>query len=257
MSFAKREAVPKTFSKRVNQFNYQVFKGIRMLLNLLLQVDTASIGSSVVSKNIFDIILESGPLGVGIIAIQAFLVVIALYIFIERYLTIKAVVKEDDRVMQNLRANINSGNIATIQSICASSDTPLARMVEKGLQRLGRPMPEIENAIENVGRVETFRLEKKVNYLSLIARLAPMFGFLGTIMGVIKIFYDISLTDNLSVGVISGGLYQKMLTSAGGLLVGIIAFLGYYFLTMMLDEEVNKLERSSIEFMDMLHTPVK
>jgi biopolymer transport protein ExbB len=209
------------------------------------------------SKNIFDIILQSGPLGVGIIAIQVLLVVVALYIFIERFLTIKAVVKEDDRVMQNLRANIGSGNIATIQSICASSDTPLARMVEKGLQRLGRPMPEIENAIENVGRVETFRLEKKVNYLSLIARLAPMFGFLGTIMGVIKIFYDISLTDNLSVGVISGGLYQKMLTSAGGLLVGIIAFIGYYFLTMMLDEEVNKLERSSIEFMDMLHTPVK
>jgi len=223
----------------------------------LLQIDTTGTGTSMASKNIFDIILQSGPLGVGIIAIQVLLVVVALYIFIERFLTIKAVVKEDDRVMQNLRANIGSGNIATIQSICASSDTPLARMVEKGLQRLGRPMPEIENAIENVGRVETFRLEKKVNYLSLIARLAPMFGFLGTIMGVIKIFYDISLTDNLSVGVISGGLYQKMLTSAGGLLVGIIAFIGYYFLTMMLDEEVNKLERSSIEFMDMLHTPVK
>ncbi|HMS30539.1 MAG: MotA/TolQ/ExbB proton channel family protein [Saprospiraceae bacterium] len=228
-----------------------------MFLTFLLQIDTTGTGTSMASKNIFDIILQSGPLGVGIIAIQVLLVVVALYIFIERFLTIKAVVKEDDRVMQNLRANIGSGNIATIQSICASSDTPLARMVEKGLQRLGRPMPEIENAIENVGRVETFRLEKKVNYLSLIARLAPMFGFLGTIMGVIKIFYDISLTDNLSVGVISGGLYQKMLTSAGGLLVGIIAFIGYYFLTMMLDEEVNKLERSSIEFMDMLHTPVK
>jgi len=228
-----------------------------MFLTFLLQIDTTGTGTSMASKNIFDIILQSGPLGVGIIAIQVLLVVVALYIFIERFLTIKAVVKEDDRVMQNLRANIGSGNIATIQSICASSDTPLARILEKGLQRLGRPMPEIENAIENVGRVETFRLEKKVNYLSLIARLAPMFGFLGTIMGVIKIFYDISLTDNLSVGVISGGLYQKMLTSAGGLLVGIIAFIGYYFLTMMLDEEVNKLERSSIEFMDMLHTPVK
>ncbi|MEO6189211.1 MAG: MotA/TolQ/ExbB proton channel family protein, partial [Saprospiraceae bacterium] len=102
-----------------------------------------------------------------------------------------------------------------------------------------------------------FRLEKKINYLSLIARLAPMFGFLGTIMGVIKIFYDISLTDNLSIGVISSGLYQKMLTSAGGISVGIIAFVGYYFLTMMLDEEVNKLERSSIEFMDILHAPAK
>ena len=219
--------------------------------------DSTAVANAMASKSIFDIILNSGPLGVTIISIQVLLSVVALYIFIERWLTIKAVVKEDERVMQNLRSNITSGNVAAIQGICASSDTPLARMVEKGLQRLGRPMPEIESAIENVGRVETFWLEKKVNYLSLIARLAPMFGFLGTIMGVIKIFYDISLTDNLSIGIISGGLYQKMLTSAGGLFVGIVAFVGYYFLTMMLDEEVNKLERSSIEFMDMLHSPVK
>jgi len=219
--------------------------------------DSTAVANAMASKSIFDIILNSGPLGVTIISIQVLLSIIALYIFIERWLTIKAVVKEDERVMQNLRSNITSGNVAAIQGICASSDTPLARMVEKGLQRLGRPMPEIESAIENVGRVETFRLEKKVKYLSLIARLDPMFGFLGTIMGVIKIFYDISLTDNLSIGIISGGLYQKMLTSAGGLFVGIVAFVGYYFLTMMLDEEVNKLERSSIEFMDMLHSPVK
>lgn len=213
--------------------------------------------TSLATKSIFDIILSSGPLGVGIISIQVLLSFIAVWIFIERFFTIKSVVKEDEKVMQNLRANISSGNLTAVQSICASSDTPLARMVEKGISRLGRPMPEIENAIENVGRVETFRLEKKINYLSLIARLAPMFGFVGTIMGVIKIFYDISLTDNLSIGVISSGLYQKMLTSAGGLLVGIIAFVGYYFLTMMLDEEVNKLERSSIEFMDILHAPAR
>ncbi|MBK8483913.1 MAG: MotA/TolQ/ExbB proton channel family protein [Saprospiraceae bacterium] len=214
-------------------------------------------GEEVAKKSIIDIILSSGPLGVAIISIQVLLSFIAVYVFVERYLTFKSLAKEDERVMQNLRSNIGSGNIQTIQSICASSETPLARMVEKGLSRLGRPMPEIESAIENVGRVETFRLEKKVTYLSLIARVAPMFGFLGTIMGVIKIFYDISLTDSLSIGVISGGLYQKMMTSAGGLLVGIVAFLGYYFLTMMLDELVNKLEKRSIEFMDILHSPVK
>ncbi|MCC6753801.1 MAG: MotA/TolQ/ExbB proton channel family protein [Saprospiraceae bacterium] len=230
-----------------------------MQLLSILWVETATDAATeaVAKTSIVDIILSSGPIGVGIIAIQLLLSFIALYIFIERFLSFKALAKEDERVMQNLRGNIGAGNIQVIQSICAGSDTPLARMVEKGLSRLGRPMPEIETAIENVGRVETFRLEKKVTYLSLIARIAPMFGFLGTIMGVIKIFYDISLTDNLSIGIISGGLYQKMLTSAGGLLVGILAFLGYYFLTMMLDELVNKLERRSIEFMDILHTPVK
>lgn len=228
------------------------------ILSILLVDQAAETAAEIAAKqSIVDIILSSGPIGVGIIGIELILSFIAVYVFIERFLSFRALAKEEDRVMQNLRSNIGSGNIQVIQSICAQSDTPLARMVEKGLSRLGRPMPEIETAIENVGKVETFRLEKKVTYLSLIARTAPMFGFLGTIMGVIKIFYDISLTDNLSVGVISGGLYQKMLTSAGGLLVGIVAFLGYYFLTMMLDELVNKLERRSIEFMDILHSPVK
>ena len=228
------------------------------LTSIMMVAKAAETGADAIAKqSIIDIILSSGPLGIGIISIQVLLSFIAMYVFVERYLTFKSLAREDERVMQNLRGNIGSGNIQTIQTICANSETPLARMVEKGLSRLGRPMPEIESAIENVGRVETFRLEKKVTYLSLIARIAPMFGFLGTIMGVIKIFYDISLTDNLSIGVISGGLYQKMLTSAGGLLVGIIAFLGYYFLTMMLDELVNKLEKRSIEFMDFLHAPVK
>ncbi|MBK7359294.1 MAG: MotA/TolQ/ExbB proton channel family protein [Saprospiraceae bacterium] len=228
------------------------------LTSIMMVAKATETGAETIAKqSIIDIILSSGPLGVGIISIQVLLSFIAMYVFVERYLTFKSLAREDERVMQNLRGNIGSGNIQTIQTICANSETPLARMVEKGLSRLGRPMPEIESAIENVGRVETFRLEKKVTYLSLIARIAPMFGFLGTIMGVIKIFYDISLTDNLSIGVISGGLYQKMLTSAGGLLVGIIAFLGYYFLTMMLDELVNKLEKRSIEFMDILHAPVK
>ncbi|MBL7820146.1 MAG: MotA/TolQ/ExbB proton channel family protein [Saprospiraceae bacterium] len=228
------------------------------LTSIMMVAKAGETGADAIAKqSIIDIILSSGPLGIGIISIQVLLSFIAMYVFVERYLTFKSLAREDERVMQNLRGNIGSGNIQTIQTICANSETPLARMVEKGLSRLGRPMPEIESAIENVGRVETFRLEKKVTYLSLIARIAPMFGFLGTIMGVIKIFYDISLTDNLSIGVISGGLYQKMLTSAGGLLVGIIAFLGYYFLTMMLDELVNKLEKRSIEFMDILHAPVK
>ncbi|MBK8296406.1 MAG: MotA/TolQ/ExbB proton channel family protein [Saprospiraceae bacterium] len=228
------------------------------LTSIMMVAKAAETGAETIAKqSIIDIILSSGPLGVGIISIQVLLSFIAMYVFVERYLTFKSLAREDERVMQNLRGNIGSGNIQTIQTICANSETPLARMVEKGLSRLGRPMPEIESAIENVGRVETFRLEKKVTYLSLIARIAPMFGFLGTIMGVIKIFNDISLTDNLSIVCISGGLYQKMLTSAGGLLVGIIAFLGYYFLTMMLDELVNKLEKRSIEFMDILHAPVK
>ena len=223
-----------------------------MFLNLLLQIDTATTGTSIASKSILEIILSSGTVGVVIIGIQLILTIISIYIFIERWLTIGAVIKEDERVMQNLRSNISSGNIAAIQGICASSDTPLARMVEKGLSRLGRPMPEIESAIENVGRVETFRLEKKINYLSLIARLAPMFGFLGTILGVIKIFFDISQTADVSIGVVSAGLYVKMVSSAAGLVVGVLAYIFYNWLNIKVGKIVNRMERNAVDFLDFL-----
>jgi biopolymer transport protein ExbB len=125
-------------------------------------------------------------------------------------------------------------------------------MVEKGIERIGRPVPEIERAIESVGKFEISKLEKNLKILGIVAGIAPMLGFIGTIMGVIKIFYNISLADNISIGLIAGGLYEKMITSASGLIVGVIAYTGYHYLIILLDRVIYNLENNGIAFMDLL-----
>ena len=130
-------------------------------------------------------------------------------------------------------------------------------MIGKGIVRLGKPVKEIESAIESAGRLEVYQMEKNLGILSTIAGLAPMFGFLGTIFGVIKIFYEIHLENSLEIGTISGGLYVKMISSAAGLLVGIIAYAGYQFLVHRIDRVINKMEINAIEFIDLLEEPVK
>jgi biopolymer transport protein ExbB len=130
-------------------------------------------------------------------------------------------------------------------------------MIEKGLQRIGRPVKEIEESIEIVGKFEVYNLEKNLVILGVISGIAPMFGFIGTIAGVIKIFYNISLADNISIGIIAGGLYEKMVTSAAGLLVGIMAFIGYHWLNVMVEKVVHKMEYNAMNFIDILQEPIK
>jgi biopolymer transport protein ExbB len=130
-------------------------------------------------------------------------------------------------------------------------------MLQKGLLRIGKPIKEIEGAIENVGKLEVAKLEKNISVLGIIAGIAPMLGFVGTISGVIKIFYNISLTDNISMGSIAGGLYEKMITSAAGLIVGILAYIAHHILNLMVDKIILKLETESIDFIDLLEEPSK
>ena len=187
----------------------------------------------------------------------ALLAVLALVIFFERYFTIRKAAKNESNLMIQVRSSIISGNLQAAVSICKNSDSPLGRMLQKGLLRIGRPIKDIEGAIENVGKLEVSKLEKNIGILGIVAGIAPMFGFLGTIYGVIKIFYDISKTDNFSIGTISAGLYVKMVTSAAGLFVGIVAYVGYHVLNMMVDKVILKLETDAIEFIDLLEEPSK
>ena len=180
-----------------------------------------------------------------------------IYIVIERMMALGKANREDKDFMNKIRDYVHEGKIDSARNLCAQSSAPSARMVEKGLQRMGKPAEEIESAMESAGRIELTRLEKGSSVLRLVARLAPMFGFIGTIMGVIKIFYDISLTDNISIAVISSGLYQKMVTSAGGLVVGIVAFAGYHLVHSMVERVTDKMERTSLAFMDLLQEPTK
>ena len=209
----------------------------------------------VASQSFFDIIVQSGALGIAIFAIMLVLSFIGLYIFIERYLSIKKAAQVDEGFMNNIRANVSSGSIAAAKALCQNTDSPVARMVEKGLQRIGKPLRDIDTAIENVGNLELFKLEKKLSTLATIAGAAPMLGFFGTVTGMISAFYEMSTAENVTPTVLAGGIYQALLTTAVGLFIGILAYLGYNILVANVEKVVFKMERSTVEFMDLLQEP--
>jgi biopolymer transport protein ExbB len=203
--------------------------------------------------SLWEIVLSGGPImiPIGILSLAG------VYIFFERFFTIKKSSKIDDNFLNQIRDFMHQGNVDAAITLCKHTDNPVARMVLKGLLRLGKPVKDIESAIENVGKLEVYKMEKNLSLLGTIAGIAPMFGFLGTIFGVIKIFYNISLADNISIGLIAGGLYEKMVTSAAGLSIGIFAYIGYHYLIILIDRVVNKMEINSVEFIDLLEEPAK
>ena len=185
----------------------------------------------------------------------AILFFLGLVIFIERYITIRKASRNESNLMMQVKQSILSGKLDSAVALCRNSNTPLGRMLQKGLLRIGRPIKEIEGAIENVGKLEVSKLEKNISILGIVAGIAPMLGFVGTISGVIRIFYNISLSDNISIGIISGGLYEKMITSAAGLIIGIFAYVGYHVLNLMVDRVILRMETDAIEFIDLLEEP--
>ncbi|WP_256009490.1 MotA/TolQ/ExbB proton channel family protein [Desertivirga xinjiangensis] len=185
----------------------------------------------------------------------AILLFLGLVIFIERYMTIRKASRDESSLMVQVKQNILSGRLDSAIAICRNSNTPLGRMLQKGLLRIGRPIKDIEGAIENIGKLEVSKLEKNISILGIVAGIAPMLGFVGTIAGVIRIFYNIAQSDNISMGLIADGLYQKMITSAAGLIIGIIAYVGYHILNIMVDKVILKLETDAIEFIDLLEEP--
>lgn len=226
-----------------------------MFQNFVLLFQTADLEPEVETQSILSIILESGPLGIIIVAILFVLMIIAVYIFIERYLTIKAAGRVDQNFMNNIRASVSAGNIQGAKSLCQTTDSPTARMVEKGLQRIGKPLKDIDAAIENIGNLEIFRLEKNLSTLASIAGAAPMIGFFGTVTGMISAFYEMATQENVTPDVLAGGIYQALLTTAFGLFIGILAFVGYNVLVANVEKVVYNMERTTVEFMDLLQEP--
>jgi biopolymer transport protein ExbB len=187
----------------------------------------------------------------------ALLAFIGLVIFVERYLTIRKASKDEMNLMMQVKQSIKSARLDSAVAICRNSNTPLGRMLEKGLLRIGRPIKDIEGAIENVGKLEVSKLEKNISILGIIAGIAPMLGFVGTIIGVITIFHEVSVKGIIEIGTISGGLYIKMISSASGLIIGIIAYVLYHILNIMVDRIILKMETDAIEFIDLLEEPGK
>ncbi|RYU83360.1 MotA/TolQ/ExbB proton channel family protein [Hymenobacter persicinus] len=198
--------------------------------------------------SLLDLILKGGWIMLPLF----FLSFVSLYIIIERFITIRRAAVNPDAFMAGIRGLMVKGDLQGAKMLCAQNPSPLARMVEKGIRRIGQPLKDIEASVENVGKIEIARLEKNISILGIIAGIAPMLGFVGTIIGVIKIFYAISATGDFGIAQISGGLYTKMVTSAAGLIVGIIAHIGYHWLSIMVERLVFRMENSAIEFMDIL-----
>jgi biopolymer transport protein ExbB len=186
----------------------------------------------------------------------AFLLLAGLVIFIERYLTIRKANRHEKNLTAQVKQSILSGKLESAIAVCRSNNSPLSRMLQKGLLRIGRPIKDIEGAIENVGKLEVAKLEKNINILGIIAGIAPMLGFVGTIIGVISIFHEVELEGVINIGTVSGGLYVKMVSSATGLIIGIIAYIGYHILNEMVDRIILRMETDAIEFIDLLEEPI-
>ncbi len=208
-------------------------------------------------EGLIDLIVKGGPIGIVIVCILLFLSIIALYIFIERYLTIGRAGKIDQHFMNNIRNSVQSGNIEGAKTLCRNNDSPVARMVEKGLLRIGKPLDDIDAAIENIGNLEIFKLEKNLSTLASIAGAAPMLGFFGTVTGMIIAFYKMATEQNVTPDVLAGGIYQALITTAVGLAIGIMAFVGYNLLVAKVDKVVYNMEQTTVEFMDLLQEPMK
>lgn len=233
-----------------------------LFTNLLLQVagavpsagDAPQLTQPVAEKgmNLLDMAVKGG----WIMIVLAILSVICIYIFFERLYVIKKAGREDPRFIERIKDYISSNEIKSAIRYCQNEKTPSARMIERGITRLGRPASDIQTAIENVGNIEVAKMEKGLNVIATISGGAPMIGFLGTVTGMIRAFYEMANAgNNVDITLLSGGIYEAMITTVGGLIVGIIAMFAYNYLVSQVDNVVNKMEAKTVEFMDMLNNP--
>ena len=233
-----------------------------MIFNLLqTAVDTAAIAEAIaapVQQEMKLSLIDMATKGGWLMLVLLLLSVIAIYIFGSKWWMIHKASKVDKNFMRNIRDLIHDGKIKSATELCQRYDTPTARLVEKGIERIGRPLEDIQTAVENMGNVEVARLEKGLPMLATIAGGAPMIGFLGTVTGMITAFFQMANAgNNIDISLLSGGIYEAMVTTVGGLFVGIIAYFGYNYLTSQISNLVFKMESTTIEFIDMLHEPAE
>jgi biopolymer transport protein ExbB len=204
------------------------------------------------SVSIIDLTLQGGFMMVPIVLLSF----IAIYIFFERFLTINKANEDPEHFMSKVKELVMKGDVNGARLLCSQNDSPVARMIEKGISRIGSPLKNIEASIENVGKIEIFKLEKNLSTLATISGAAPMMGFLGTVMGMVKAFISISQEEgSVSPKLLSDGIYTAMITTVAGLIVGIIAYLAYNFLVSRVQKVIHKMEYTSIDFIDLLQEP--
>ncbi len=223
-------------------------------INLTDSIATANEETGELTLSYWELSLKGGWIMIPI----AILSVVAVYIFVERYLAIKRASQTDVNFMNKIKDYIHDDKLDSALALCQSTNSPVARMIEKGMQRIGRPLNDINAAIENVGNLEISKLEKSLPTLATVAGAAPMIGFLGTVMGMIRAFYDMANAgNNIDVALLSNGIYTAMVTTVAGLMVGIIAYLAYNILVAKVEKVIFQLEANTSEFMDLLNEPVE
>lgn len=203
-------------------------------------------------------LIQMAVSGGWLMIVLLILSILAIYIFGSRWWAIRKASQIDPNFMNNIHNLIHQGNIKAALKVCKDNNSPIARLIEKGIERIGRPLSDIQTAVENTGNVEVARLEKGLSMLATISGGAPMIGFLGTVIGMIRAFFNMSQAgNNIDITLLSGGIYTAMVTTVGGLFVGIIAYFGYNYLTGKISDLIFKMENNTIEFMDMLHEPAE
>ena len=228
------------------------------MLFQLLQADSLANATAIADAaseptlSLMDLACKGGWLMIVLLLLS----IIAIYIFGSKWWMIHKASKVDRNFIKNIRSLIHDGKTKSAIELCRKYDTPTARLVEKGIERIGRPLEDIQAAVENMGNVEVARLEKGLPMLATISGGAPMIGFLGTVTGMIRAFFEmVNACNNIDITLLSGGIYEAMVTTVGGLFVGIIAYFGYNYLTSQISNLVFKMENATIAFIDMLHEP--
>lgn len=235
-------------------------------MSLLLQADTLSqtataLADNVVAKKemtLIEIIFSGGPVGIVIMSAIFIMLFFAIYLYFERLMAIKAASKIDQSFMTQIKMYLQQGKLENAKMLCVATSSPVARLIEKGISRIGKPLDDINIAIENAGKLEVYKLEKNVSLLATISGAGPMTGFLGTVVGMVMAFHEMAAsgTNKIEMSVLAEGIYTAMMTTVVGLIVGIIAYVGYNHLVSITDKVVNMMEVSVVDFLDLLNDPV-
>jgi biopolymer transport protein ExbB len=230
-----------------------------LLLNSIQDETQAVNNEESVEKtlSIIELISSGGTAGMVIIGILFILLVVAIYIYFERLFTIKAASKIDSNFMNQIKDHVSHGKVESAQVLCAQVNSPVSRLIGKGITRIGKPLEDINTAIENAGRLEVYELEKNVSVLATISGAAPMIGFLGTVIGMILSIFEIANSGGqIDIKLLADGLYTAMTTTVGGLIVGIVAYIAYNHLVVRTNKVVYQMEANSVEFLDHLNEPI-
>jgi len=207
--------------------------------------------------SVMDLIVNGGTASIIIIAVLFVLLFVAMYIYFERIFALKAASKIDKNFMNQIRDHIMNGKLEAAKLLCAQTDSPVARLTEKGVSRIGKPLDDINTAIENAGTLEVYKLEKNITVLATVAGAGPMIGFLGTVIGMIIAFHEMASSGGQAeMGTLASGIYTAMTTTVAGLIVGIIAYIGYNHLVNRTDKVLHQMEANAVEFLDLLNEPI-